>query len=70
MTAPIVIAVDGTAASGKGTIAKMLARHYGFAHMDSGALYRLAALAVAEAGGDPANEAQVIATDLVSGVVS
>ena len=39
----IVIAVDGTAASGKGTLAKKLAAHFGFAHLDSGALYRLAA---------------------------
>jgi len=34
----IVIAVDGTAASGKGTLAKKLASHFGFAHLDSGAL--------------------------------
>ncbi len=46
MTAPVVIAVDGTAASGKGTLAKKLARHFGFAHLDSGSLYRLTALAV------------------------
>lgn len=59
---PIVIAVDGTAASGKGTLAKRLAKHFGFAHLDSGALYRLAALAVLEAGGDPANEADAVAT--------
>jgi cytidylate kinase len=52
----IVIAVDGTAASGKGTLAKKLAAHFGFAHLDSGALYRLTALAVLEAGGDPKNE--------------
>ena len=56
----IVIAVDGTAASGKGTLAKKLASHYGFAHMDSGALYRLTALAVLEGGGDPAREADAI----------
>ena len=56
----IVIAVDGTAASGKGTIAKMMARHFGFAHMDSGALYRLAALAAVEQGGDPANESDAL----------
>ena len=42
----IVIAVDGTAASGKGTLAKKLAAHFGFAHLDSGALYRLTALSV------------------------
>jgi cytidylate kinase len=57
---PIVIAVDGTAASGKGTLAKKLAAHFGFAHLDSGALYRLTALAVLEAGGDPKNEADAL----------
>jgi cytidylate kinase len=56
----IVIAVDGTAASGKGTLAKRLARHFNFAHMDSGALYRLTALAVLERHGDPANEADAL----------
>lgn len=50
----IVIAVDGTAASGKGTLARRLAAHYGFAHLDSGALYRLVALAVLACHGDPA----------------
>ena len=52
----IVIAVDGTAASGKGTLAKKLAAYFGFAHLDSGVLYRLTALAVLEAGGDPRQE--------------
>ena len=56
----VVIAVDGTAASGKGTLAKKLAAHFGFAHLDSGALYRLTALAVLEARGDPKNEADAI----------
>lgn len=56
----IVIAVDGTAASGKGTLAKRLAAHFGFAHLDSGALYRLTALAVLEANGDPQNEADAV----------
>ena len=56
----IVIAVDGTAASGKGTLAKRLARHFNFAHMDSGALYRLTALAVLEQNGDPAKEADAV----------
>ena len=56
MSAAVVIAVDGTAACGKGTLARMLARHYGFAHLDSGALYRLVALGVIEANGDPSNE--------------
>jgi CMP/dCMP kinase len=56
MTKPIVIAVDGTAACGKGTLARQLARHFGFAHLDSGALYRLVALGVLESNGNPANE--------------
>ena len=56
----IVIAVDGTAASGKGTLAKRLAQHFGYAHLDSGALYRLAAYSVLESKGDPGNEADAI----------
>ena len=56
----IVIAVDGTAASGKGTLAKRLARHFGFAHLDSGALYRLAAHSVLQAKGDPSSEADAL----------
>jgi len=50
-----VIAIDGTAACGKGTLAKKLAEHYGFAHLDSGALYRLVALDVLARGGNPSN---------------
>ena len=60
MSKSIVIAVDGTAASGKGTLAKKLAAHFGFAHLDSGALYRLTALAVLNAKGDPRNEADAV----------
>ena len=56
----IVIAVDGTAASGKGTLAKKLAAHFGFAHLDSGALYRQTAYAVLAAKGDPKNEADAV----------
>jgi len=56
----IVIAVDGTAASGKGTLAKKLARHFSFAHLDSGSLYRLVALSVLETGGEPATAAKAI----------
>jgi cytidylate kinase len=56
----VVIAVDGTAASGKGTLAKKLASHFGFAHLDSGALYRLTALAVLTANGDPRREADAL----------
>ncbi len=57
----VVIAVDGTAASGKGTLAKKLAQHFHFAHLDSGSLYRLVALGVAEANGDPGCEADAVA---------
>ncbi|MDO9488417.1 MAG: (d)CMP kinase [Sphingomonadaceae bacterium] len=53
----LVIAVDGPAASGKGTIAKAVARHYGLPHMDTGALYRAVGLAVLRRGGDPADAA-------------
>jgi cytidylate kinase len=60
MPDPIVIAVDGTAASGKGTLAKLLARHFGFAHLDSGKLYRLVGLAVLDSGGNPDNEADAL----------
>lgn len=56
----IVIAVDGTAASGKGTLAKQLASHFGFAHLDSGSLYRLTALAVLQANGDPRNASDAV----------
>jgi cytidylate kinase len=57
----IVIAVDGTAASGKGTLAKKLAAHFGFHHLDSGSLYRLVGLGVLEAKGDPNSEADALA---------
>lgn len=57
----IVIAVDGTAASGKGTLAKKLAQHFGFAHLDSGSLYRLVALTAIDAGGDPSREEDAVA---------
>jgi CMP/dCMP kinase len=60
VTKTIIIAVDGTAASGKGTLAKRLAAHFGFAHLDSGALYRLTALAVLQANGDPKSEADAL----------
>lgn len=56
----IVIAVDGTAASGKGTLAKRLAKHFGMAHLDSGALYRLTAYGVLRANADPADEAAAV----------
>lgn len=48
-----VIAIDGTAASGKGTIARALAAKFGFDHLDTGALYRTVAALVLRAGGNP-----------------
>ena len=50
-----VIAIDGPAASGKGTLSRRLARHYGFAHLDTGALYRATGRDVLAAGFDPAD---------------
>lgn len=50
-----VIAVDGPAASGKGTIARALAAHFGLPHMDTGLLYRQVALNLWRWGGDPGN---------------
>jgi cytidylate kinase len=52
----MIIAVDGPAASGKGTIAKALARHYGLPHLDTGLLYRAVALNLLRFGGDPESE--------------
>ena len=52
----MIIAVDGPAASGKGTIAKALARHFGLPHLDTGLLYRAAALNLLSVGGDPESE--------------
>ncbi|WP_333592096.1 (d)CMP kinase [Brevundimonas sp.] len=51
MTRPLVIAVDGPAASGKGTIAARLAAHYGLPHLDTGLLYRAVGQGVIAARG-------------------
>ena len=56
----MIIAVDGPAASGKGTIAKALAGHYGLPHMDTGLLYRAVALNLLRWGGDPASEFEAL----------
>ena len=62
----MIIAVDGPAASGKGTIAGALARHFRLPHMDTGLLYRAVALNLLRWGGDPESEfAAVRACDLV-----
>lgn len=54
---PFVIAIDGPAASGKGTLARQLAKRFGLAHLDTGALYRATALLVLDGGGDPTDPA-------------
>ena len=63
-----LIAVDGPAASGKGTIARALGRHFGVPHLDTGALYRVVALASLRAGLDladgPACATKAAALDL------
>ena len=56
----IIIAVDGPAASGKGTLSKLLAKNFGFAHMDSGKLYRVAALYIIENRINPKNQKKVL----------
>lgn len=55
-----MIAVDGPAASGKGTIARALAAHFKLPHMDTGTLYRAAALNLWRWGGDPASEFEAV----------
>lgn len=52
----MIIAVDGPTASGKGTIAAGVAKHFGLKRLDTGSLYRAVGLAVLDAGGDPGDE--------------
>jgi CMP/dCMP kinase len=56
----MIIAIDGTTASGKGTLAARLAEIYGFARLDTGALYRAVALAVLDAGELPSDGAATV----------
>jgi cytidylate kinase len=56
---PFTIAIDGPAAAGKGTISRALAQEFGFAHLDTGLLYR----AVGMKGGDPVQAAQSLSPD-------
>jgi len=61
MTRSLIIAVDGPAASGKGTIAARLAREYGLPFLDTGLLYRAVGLGVLDAGGSLDDEAAAVA---------
>jgi cytidylate kinase len=57
----MIIAIDGPAASGKGTLSKKLAVHYGFRHLDTGLLYRAVAKVLLDAGYPANDEARAIA---------
>ena len=57
----MIIAIDGPAASGKGTLGKRLALHYGFRHLDTGVIYRAVAHALLAAGVDLTDEARAVA---------
>lgn len=59
MNLPPVIAIDGPTASGKGTVASIVAEKLGFHYLDSGALYRLVALGSQKAGIDPQNASEL-----------
>ena len=56
-----VIAIDGEAGSGKGTLGAQLAKRLGFLHLDTGALYRCATVLVLESGINPKDEKAVTA---------
>lgn len=58
---PFAVAVDGPAASGKGTVAKAIAREFKFAYLDSGALYRKVAYLMIQEHKDPSDEGAAIA---------
>jgi cytidylate kinase len=57
----MIIAVDGPAAAGKGTLARALARHYNYHFLDTGSLYRMVGLAVLSQGHDPRDAAAALA---------
>ena len=56
----MIIAVDGPTASGKGTISRALAKHFGLPHLDTGLLYRAVGLQTIRMGGDPDHEADAV----------
>ncbi len=67
----MIIAVDGPTASGKGTIAKALAAHFGVPHLDTGLLYRAVGRQVFLDGGDPDDSGDALAaTSFPEGLLS
>ncbi|HZS62965.1 MAG TPA: (d)CMP kinase [Xanthobacteraceae bacterium] len=56
----MIIALDGPAASGKGTLGKRLAKHFGFRHLDTGLLYRAVAKSLIDAGHRPDDRARAV----------
>ena len=58
---PFIVAIDGPAASGKGSLARRLAETLGFPHLDTGLLYRKTGIDVLKGGGNPGDEATAIA---------
>jgi len=57
----MIIAIDGPAASGKGTLGKKLAAHYGLRHLDTGLIYRAVAKTLVDAGERPEDAAAAVA---------
>jgi CMP/dCMP kinase len=57
----MIIAIDGPAASGKGTLGKRLAHHYGYRHLDTGVIYRAVAKALMDLGAELTDEAVAVA---------
>jgi len=65
-TGPFTVAIDGPAAAGKGTIGRAVAERFGFAHLDTGLLYRAVGAKVAE-GADPVAACALTPEDLARG---
>ncbi len=57
----MIIAIDGPTASGKGTVARALASHFGLPHLDTGLLYRAVGYQLGQRGGDPDDAADALA---------
>ena len=66
----MVVAIDGPAGAGKSTVARALAERLGFTYLDSGAMYRAAALALLEQGGPPARRAAELEIELSERVIA